>query len=186
MTVSYLDTIAAITEAEGLRYAEITKAMRVHVRSLVADGYVAAFAGDDQTTLDDPEGIVWLTALGADYVDTLRSVGLIAEPREQEPTPAESAKPKARRTRRSSRRRTTTTKPEASEATVPSPTESVKVTVVPPSPKGPQPTEAAVEVPALGATVSTETVTVGQRMSALEADMGQIKSALEILVGSIA
>lgn len=181
MTVSYLTTVGTIAEAEGLRYAEITKAMRVHVRSLVAEGYVAAFAGDDSvTTLDDPEGVVWLTEPGMQYYVLLVEAGLINEASRAQVETAQE--PKATRSRKSRRRRST--QPKAA-ATVPTPEESVKVTELAPSKKGPQPTEAAVEVPALGATHPVTTVTVGERMTALEGRLETLTAALEVLVGGI-
>lgn len=83
MSVSYLDVVHTIWSNEGITYGDVTKAMRVHIRSLVADGFLAAVLREDEsvhTTLDDPEGVVWFTASGADYVEMLIGAGLVAAP----------------------------------------------------------------------------------------------------------
>jgi len=134
MTVSYFDTVAAVQEAEGLAWADMTRAMRVHVRSLQAEGLVASFAGEDVTTINDPEGVVWFTEQGAAYVDMLTEAGLIAAPEgaesaaeaaeqeaEQEAAQVPTEKPR-KRTKKSRKRggKVTTRK-----GTVPSPEESL-------------------------------------------------------------
>ena len=121
MTVSYLDTVAAIEAAEargGLTYGEITRAMRVHVRSLAAEGHVAAYTGDDEgTELNNPEGVIWFTETGGNYVAMLREAGVLGEPLPER-------KPRAKRTK-TRRRKTTKAK------TVPTPTESIVTPVLP-------------------------------------------------------
>ena len=119
MTVSYLDTLASVEAAstDGLSYDSLTRAMKVHVRSLMTEGHVAAFIGDDQVALSEPGAVICLTADGVAYTELLRSSGLLAE------EIAESPKPKRRKTRR---RKTTTAK-----KTVPTPSESVTSPVLP-------------------------------------------------------
>ena len=121
MTVSYLDTVAAIEAAEargGLTYGEITRAMRVHVRSLAAEGHVAAYLGDDEgTELNNPSGVIWFTETGGNYVSMLREAGVLGEPLPER-------KPRAKRTK-TRRRKTTVTK---KTTTVPTPAESVEPT----------------------------------------------------------
>ncbi len=195
MSVSYFDTLQGVriatNAAVGLGYAEITKAMRVHVRSLVAEGHVAAFADDDSTTtLDDPKGRVYLTVKGVDYVNLLVEVGLLADMSEtvEEPKAAPSRKPTSRR-RRSSKPKS---QPKA-DAVVPTPEESVKVAPViepkyqrvAPSKKGPQPTGKSFDPsPAKQSTVHTE-IPVGERITALEGRLETVTAALEILVGAV-
>lgn len=117
MSVSYLDTLAIIRDQEGLAYGKITKAMRVHVRSMVNDDLVRSFLEDgEQTTLDDPEGVIWFTTSGAEFVDLLTSSGLLAESAPAKPSPR----------KRSSRRRKTTKV--TARRVVPTPSESVEPT----------------------------------------------------------
>ena len=96
MSVSYLDTIVAIRDGQGIAYSSLTKAMRVHVRSLRNDDVIASFVGDDGTvtSLDDPEGVVWFTASGEAYVEALEAGGLIG------PVQEVPAAPKPKRSRR--------------------------------------------------------------------------------------
>lgn len=209
MTVSYLDTLQSVRIATnggaGLGYAEITKAMRVHVRSLVAEGHVAAFAESDvqSTTLDDPKGRLFLTVQGVDYVNLFVEAGLLSDMAEI------TQEPKARTSRKTTARRRRTAKPKASQATVPTPTESVhqhifsscdgewvcevdgcshrepqpKVTVVAPSKKGPQPSGKTFDPsPSAQQTVHTE-VTASDRIAALETLVEGLANA--ILTGSL-
>ena len=91
MTVSYLDTVASVEAAstQGLAYAKLTRAMKVHVRSLVTEGHAAAFIGDEEVSLNQPKAVVCITDKGEAYVELLRSSGLLAEQ-------VVSAKPKKR------------------------------------------------------------------------------------------
>lgn len=84
---TYLDTIFAVNAAsiEGLTYAGLTRAQKVHVRSLVSDRYVAAFVGDDQVTLDTEGAVVCITEEGRGYVQVLEDAGLVAEPQAVKP-----------------------------------------------------------------------------------------------------
>jgi len=121
MSVSYLDTIVAIRDGQGIAYSSLTKAMRVHVRSLRNDDVIASFVGDDGTvtSLDDPEGVVWFTASGEAYVEALEAGGLIG------PVQEVPAAPKPKRSRRKSKTVRKTTRK------VPSPSESVESPVLP-------------------------------------------------------
>ena len=164
MTVSYLDTVAAIEAAEargGLTYGEITRAMRVHVRSLAAEGHVAAYTGDDEgTELNNPEGVIWFTETGGNYVAMLREAGVLGEPLPER-------KPKAKRTK--TRRRKTTKK-----TTVPTPTESIETPVLPKGSK-------ARRIPGNqhGDTLHTVTeVTDADRVEALERKVSALMAAL--------
>lgn len=122
MSMSYLDTLNVVgsTGEVGLAYAKITKAMRVHVRSLVNDGIVAVYkkGTDESTSLDDPLALVYVTETGGSYVQELRSAGLLSE------VPAKPVRaPRARRTRRTTR--------QASPRTVPTALQSVESPVIP-------------------------------------------------------
>lgn len=118
MTVSYLETIALIGEQNGLAYSKVSRAMKTHLRSLLAEGLVCAVASDDVTvvTLDDPEAVVWFTDSGLAYSEMLMSAGVISQP------VAETVTSKPKRSRKPR-------KPKAkSPALVPTPSESVEPT----------------------------------------------------------
>lgn len=123
MSMTYLDTFGVVigSGTDGVAYATLTRAMKVHVRSLHTEGVVAAFVGDETVGLDAPGAVICLTADGAAYADLLAEGGLL-QPREtlQEQGPS---KPKRTKTRR----RKTTTK----RRTVPTPSESVESPVLP-------------------------------------------------------
>jgi len=121
MTVSYFDTVAAVQEAEGLAWSGMTRAMRVHVRSLQAEGLVASWAGDDVTTINDPEGVVWFTEQGAAYVDMLTEAGILAAPEGAEEAPEEAVEAPAQEDPKPRKRTKKTTR----KGTVPSPEESL-------------------------------------------------------------
>lgn len=94
---TYLDTIFAVNAAsiEGLTYAGLTRAQKVHVRSLVSDRYVAAFVGDDQVTLDTEGAVVCITEEGRGYVQVLEDAGLVAVPQAVKPVAKKpAAKPR--------------------------------------------------------------------------------------------
>lgn len=113
MSVSYLDTLALVVASgtDGLSYSGITKAMRVHVRSMVSEGICAGFVGDDVVTLDTDGAVVCLTTHGEAYASMFTEAGLIAP---------DQAKPKRKR------------QPKAtSTRTVPSAIESVTSPVLP-------------------------------------------------------
>lgn len=123
MTVSYLDTLATVAaaNAEGVAYDSLTRAMRVHVRSLVAEGHVAGFVGDEAVTLDTKGVVICLTEGGVAYVAMFTEAGLM-QPREAlVEHAATKRKPKAARRG----------KGKATAAVVPSPTESVVSPVLP-------------------------------------------------------
>ena len=166
MTVSYLDTVAAIEAAEvrgGLTYGEITRAKRIHVRSLVAEGLVAAYTGDDGVTeLYDPEGVIWFTESGGSYVAMLREAGVLGEPLPE-------SKPKAKRTK-TRRRKTTKVK---TTKTVPTPAESVESPVLP---KG----VTARRVPGnhIGDQLLVTSVTEDDRVAALERKVSALMAVL--------
>lgn len=124
MSMTYLDTFGVVIASgtDGVAYATLTRAMKVHVRSLHTEGVVAAFVGDETVGLDAPGAVICLTLQGQDYADLLAESGLM-QPREtlQEQGPS---KPKRRKSSR--RRKTTTTR-----RTVPTPSESVESPVLP-------------------------------------------------------
>ena len=134
MSVSYLDVVHSILATEGLTYGQLTKAMKVHVRSLLADGYVGNITADgDWVALDNPEGVVWFTKDGIGYADALIGSGLLVDPRvtaDEPEAPVESAPvqeaPKAPRKGRRRGGRVTV------RQTVPTPAESVQTPVVAP------------------------------------------------------
>ena len=125
MSMTYLDTFAAVISSgeQGVAYATMTRAMKVHVRSLHTEGVVAAFVGDETVGLDGEGAVICLTADGQAYADCLAEGGLI-QPREtlQEQGPS---KPKRRKTTR--RRKSTVSR----RRTVPTPSESVESPVLP-------------------------------------------------------
>lgn len=120
MSMTYLETLAAVEAAgsAGLAYAKITRAMKVHVRSLVNDGVVGVYTKgtEEGCSLDDPQAVICTTESGSSYVSELVNAGLIAEA-------ALVAKPKTPRTR--------TTAPSKTEAVVPTALESVVSPVIP-------------------------------------------------------
>lgn len=81
MSVSYFRTVESLWAAQGLAYAKLTKAMKVHVRSLQADGYTVWVDGDDAPcAYDDPAAMAWFTPAGLDYVEMLAEAGLVDRP----------------------------------------------------------------------------------------------------------
>jgi hypothetical protein len=170
MSMSYLDTLNVVdsTGEAGLAYAKITKAMRVHVRSLVNDGIVAVYAKgtEESTTLDDPKALVYVTESGASYVDELRSAGLLSE------VPAKPVRaPRARRARRTTRQ----AKP---RTVVPTALESVSSPVLP---------EGTVAVRVQGNQHGDQLVVVptpssdSDRMDALERKMSALLAAMNAM-----
>jgi hypothetical protein len=121
MSMTYLDTFAAVigSGTDGVAYATMTRAMKVHVRSLHTEGHVAAFIEDDQVSLADDGAVICLTAEGQAYADLLAEGGLL-QPREvlqEQPV----SKPKRKKT--VSKRKNT--------KRVPTPSESVESPVLP-------------------------------------------------------
>jgi len=125
MTMSYLDTFGAIVAAgtDGLAYGKMTRAMKVHTRSLHTEGVVAAYVGDEAVSLDAEGAVICLTDSGYTTVLMYSEAGLL-QPYETliEQGSAEPKSP-ARKTRR---RKTTSRK--SSSRTVPTPSESVEPT----------------------------------------------------------
>lgn len=156
---TYLDTVVDIhaAGADGLAYASLTRAQRVHVRSLKSDRYVAAFIGDEEVTLDTEGAVVCITTDGSTYVETLAASGLVMLP---EAAPEPVAKPTKTVSKRKSSRRTTR-KPKA--VTVPANPD----TVTPVKTTSPEAAAAALTVPK--GTVNTKkvtTTTLEERVSA--------------------
>lgn len=124
MSMTYLDTFGVVigSGTDGVAYATLTRAMKVHVRSLHTEGVVAAFVGDEAVSLDESGAVICLTLQGEVYADLLASGGLL-QPREtlQEQGPS---KPKRRKP---ARRRKTTNR----RRTVPTPSESIESPVLP-------------------------------------------------------
>lgn len=125
MSMTYLDTFGVVigSGTDGVAYATLTRAMKVHVRSLHTEGVVAAFVGDETVSLDESGAVICLTLQGESYADLLAEAGVI-QPREallEQGAP----KPKRRKTRR---RKTTTT---SKRRTVPTPSESIESPVLP-------------------------------------------------------
>ena len=81
MSVSYLDTLVVVDAAgsEGLVYGKISRAMKVHVRSLVAEGIAGSYSPAGEWVSLDTEGcVVCITVQGASYVDMLTEAGVLA------------------------------------------------------------------------------------------------------------
>ena len=133
MTVSYLDTVAAVEAAstQGLAYAKLTRAMKVHVRSLVTEGHVAAFIGDEEVSLNEPKAHVCITDQGVAYVELLQSSGLIVA----DPAPAPKRKRSSRKQPKAAPAKTAKPKRRNNPVTVskrvPTPVESVTSPVLP-------------------------------------------------------
>ena len=134
MTVSYLDTVAAIEAAstQGLAYAKLTRAMKVHVRSLVTEGHAAAFIGDEEVALNEPKAQVCITDQGVAYVELLQSSGLIVS----DPAPAPKRKRSTRKQPKAAPAKTTRkpkrrNNPVTVSKRVPTPSESVTSPVLP-------------------------------------------------------
>lgn len=123
MSMTYLDTLAVVVGSgeEGVSYAGLSRAMKVHVRSLHTEGVVAAFVGDEVVSLDTAKAVICLTSNGASYADLLAESGLIQT--RDELVAQGVAKPRKRTTRR---RKTSSRK-----HTVPTPSESVASPVNP-------------------------------------------------------
>ena len=105
MTVSYLDTVASVEAAstQGLAYAKLTRAMKVHVRSLVTEGHAAAFIGDEEVSLNQPKAVVCITDQGVAYLELLRSSGLLAEQVDEPKAPKKRTKSKTSTVKRSAK-----------------------------------------------------------------------------------
>jgi hypothetical protein len=133
MTVSYLDTVAAVEAAstQGLAYAKLTRAMKVHVRSLVTEGHAAAFIGDEEVALNEPKAHVCITDKGVAYVELLQSSGLIVS----DPAPAPKRKRSSRKQPKAAPAKTAKPKRRNNPVTVskrvPTPVESVTSPVLP-------------------------------------------------------
>ncbi len=133
MTVSYLDTVASLEAAstQGLAYAKLTRAMKVHVRSLVTEGHAAAFIGDEEVALNEPKAQVCITDQGVAYVELLQSSGLIVEeppaPKRKRSTRKQPKAAPAKTTRKPKRRNN----PVSVSKRVPTPVESVTSPVLP-------------------------------------------------------
>lgn len=115
MSETYLDTLADVVGAgiDGLPYGKLTRAQRVHVRSLKSDEILAAFVGDDSVTLDTEGAVICLTVKGEAYVDALRVGGLLPEAVVEVAEEAPVSKPK--------RKRQTARKPKAAPESVTKP-----------------------------------------------------------------
>ena len=134
MTVSYLDTVASLEAAstQGLAYAKLTRAMKVHVRSLVTEGHAAAFIGDEEVALNEPKAQVCITDKGVAYVELLQSSGLIVEepvvaPKRKRSTRKQPKAAPAKTARKPKRRNN----PVSVSKRVPTPSESVTSPVLP-------------------------------------------------------
>ncbi len=132
MTVSYLDTVASLEAAstQGLAYAKLTRAMKVHVRSLVTEGHAAAFIGDEEVALNEPKAQVCITEKGVAYVELLQSSGLIVSGPAPKRKRSARKQPKAApaKTARKPKRRNN---PVSVSKRVPTPVESVTSPVLP-------------------------------------------------------
>lgn len=157
--IGYLETLAIIENSgsEGVAYASFTRAMKAHARSLYAEGIVAGFVGDDHASLDTEGVVICTTKQGSTYVEMLTELGLIVAP----------VKAKAKTTR----------KPKATQS-VPTPIESVAISVPAVAPKG-----SKVRRVAGGAQDQAQVVKITQedRMQALEAQLGQLISIMSDL-----
>ena len=81
MSVSYFDTLVIVDAAgsEGLVYGKISRAMKVHVRSLVAEGIAGSYSpAGDWVSLDTEGCVVCITVEGSSYVDMLTEAGVLA------------------------------------------------------------------------------------------------------------
>ncbi len=150
--IGYLETIAIIeaSGSQGVAYSSFTRAMKAHARSLYAEGIVAGFVGEDHASLDSEGVMICTTKQGSTYVEMLTDLGLIVAP----------VKAKAKTTR----------KPKATQS-VPTPIESVAISVPAVAPKG-----SKVRRVAGGAQDHAQVVKITQedRMQALEAQLGQL------------
>lgn len=157
--IGYLETLAIIENSgsEGVAYASFTRAMKAHARSLYAEGIVAGFVGDDHASLDTEGVVICSTAQGSTYVEMLTELGLIVAP----------VKAKAKTARKSKTTRS-----------VPTPIESVELSVPATAPKG-----SKVRRVAGGSQDQAQVVKITQedrmqaqegRMQALEAQLGQL------------
>lgn len=157
--IGYLETLAIIENSgsEGVAYASFTRAMKAHARSLYAEGIVAGFVGDDHASLDTEGVVICTTKQGSTYVEMLTELGLIVAP----------VKAKAKTTR----------KPKATQS-VPTPIESVAISVPATAPKG-----SKVRRVAGGSQDQAQVVKITQedRMQALEAQLGQLISIMSDL-----
>lgn len=104
--IGYFETLAIVEASgvEGLEYSKVSRGMKAHIRSLIAEGIVASYVGDGSGSLDTEGAMVCTTQVGANYVEMLTDLGLLAVP----------VKAKAKTTR----------KPKAVQS-VPTPVESV-------------------------------------------------------------
>ena len=153
MTVTYLETIQIVNSAgmKGVEYSKMSRAMKVHTRSLLTEGVVACFIGDEQVSLDTPKGVICLT--NSDYVQLLVDAGLVVI--EDEPK-------KPRKHKSTLWGPSTRTVPTPEESVTPIPTvapEGSKVRFVP---------GGAVDHPVV------VKITQEDRMSALEAQMSKL------------
>lgn len=97
MSMSYLDTLVVVDEAgsEGLVYGKISRAMKVHVRSLVAEEIAGSYSSTgDWVSLDTEGCVVCITVQGESYVDMLTKAGVLA-PKAPKAPKAPVRKPKA-------------------------------------------------------------------------------------------
>lgn len=87
-TITYLDTISLVRDAgsDGLEYASMSRGMKAHVRSLLAEGVVAGFdpETDLPVRLDMPSTVICLDQ-NSTYVEMLTEAGLLT-PWVSEPT----------------------------------------------------------------------------------------------------
>lgn len=106
--LTYLDVLSNLVEVgdSGLPYASLSKAGRVHLRSLNSEGYVQATVFDGEAwqyaTLDTEGVVVELTPDGYAYASLLQEAGLISGD-DEEPQP--EPKPKRSSTRKQTTRR---------------------------------------------------------------------------------
>lgn len=130
---TYMDTLFDVVEAgaEGLAYAKLTRAQKVHVRSLVSDRYAAGFVGDEAATLDTEGVVICLTTDGESYVAAFQAAGLLAMPAElvEESQPKAESKPVSK----PKPKRRTARKPKAAQSVKPTETKPIPPA---PAPKG--------------------------------------------------
>lgn len=155
--IGYFETLAIVeaSGSEGVAYASFSRAMKAHARSLYAEGIVAGFVGDDHASLDTEGVVICTTGQGSTYVEMLTELGLLTAPVKA--------------------KRKTASKPKATQS-VPTPIESVSVSVPMVAPKG-----SKVRRVAGGAQDHAQVVKITQedRMKALEAQLGALMDIIE-------
>jgi hypothetical protein len=127
MSMTYLDTLGVIVAAgtDGVAYATMTRAMKVHTRSLHTEGVVASYSGDEAASLDTEGAVICLTESGYATVELYAEAGLLQPFEVLLEQGSAKPKPKPKPKRRTTARRRKTTRV-TTRKTVPTPTESVE------------------------------------------------------------